>query len=384
MTYVLSIDWLAIHCHWCPPSAPVDSPIHSEKQVKHEEWEPSETDGSLLCAYPWRYKLADYGTRQFSRLYYVSIPNAEGGWDDFAEIQASPHSGILNPNSVIIRFVNRALYTPDFWTLADRLLLDNDFVFKGISRIDLCADQNDFFEIAPLALIEGFAAKKLRHVGRGVGALYFNHGVMHDRLTGTKDYGVRFNGLSFGTHTSDCRVYLYNKTFELLTQGDKPWIRDRWTQAGLDVTCVWRLEVSIKSAGCKFKCKQSGEKVEITTESAKDDDELSKIFHTFEHKLFAFVKNRRGITNISREPRIQLYDGKPMYIRGAIRNISSGKRFEKMFIKALYQLGDLYRGSEINDDALLAQEFAVRIASATDQTEWMSRKLPTWERPTHK
>lgn len=373
MIYVLSIDWLAVHCHWCPPVTE-----HSG------EWIPSSSDATLLGAYPWRYKLADYGTRQFSRLYYVSMPNPEGGWDDFAEIQASPHSGILNSNSVIVRFVNRALYLPDFWDLADRLLMDNHFEFRGISRIDLCADQNDFVDLTPLSLIEGFAGRRLRHIGRGVGALYFNHGVMRDKLTGTKEYGVKYNGLSFGTHSSDCRVYLYNKSFELLTQGEKPWIRDRWTAAGLDGSNVWRLEVSIKSAGCKFKDRQTGERVEITADGAKDSDELSKIFHTFEHKLFAFVRNRKGITNISREPRIQLYEGKPLYIRGTIRNVSPGKRFEKMFIKALYQFGDLYRGSEISDDSLLAQEFAVRLAAATDQTVWMQSKLDEWDKPTHK
>ena len=109
MTYVISIDWLAIYCHFCPPSRSLDSADDSRSD-RDVDWEPVEGDGSMFGAYAWRYKLEDFGTRQFSRLYRVAIPNAEGGWDDFCEVQAKPHSGILKKESIVIRFVNRVLY----------------------------------------------------------------------------------------------------------------------------------------------------------------------------------------------------------------------------------------------------------------------------------
>ena len=385
MIYTISIDWLAIHCHWCPPVQPVESVAVAAPDGLATDWQPFfGTEQTIDGAYPWRFKLEEYGTRQFSRLYRVAIPNSEGGWDDFAEIQASPHSGILNRASVIVRFVNRALYSHDFWELAGKLLEDQQFRFVGISRIDICGDFNQFKHCTPTQLIEDFAAKRLRHIGRGVGALYFDHGIMVDKITRSKDYGVKYTGLSFGTHSSDVRVYLYNKTFELLTQGDKPWIRDRWSLVGLDPLNVWRLEISIKAKGMHFKDKQTGEKVTIELDAAKSDDSLGKIYHTFVTKKFAFVKNHRGITNITREERIQLFDLHPIYIHRCIRNISPGKRFEKMFIKALYQLGDLYRGGDIRDDGLLAQSLAFDIANSTDLSSWMADKIPTWEKPTHK
>lgn len=366
MTYAISIDWLSVHCHYMP------------ERSGALQWEPSEADGSLFGRYPFTYRLAEYGTRQFARLHYVSMPNPEGGRDDFAEVQSVPHSGILCARSVIVRFVNRALYLPDFWELAERFLTENNFAFQGITRIDICADFNDFKTISPLSLIEQFAAKKLRHVGRGVGALYFNHGVIRG------EYGVNYTGLSFGTHSSDCRVYLYNKSFELLTQGDKPYIRDLWTAIGLDVHHVWRLEVSIKSKGCKFKDRMTGEEITITPANTADRDGLTKIFHTFERKLFAFVTNRKGIKNITREPRIELFDASPVYSRGTIRNVSCGNRLDKMIIKALYQLGDLYRGAANIETADLAQSFAVNIAESTDLAGWMSERITEWEKPTHK
>lgn len=389
MIYTINIDWLAVHCHYCPPRTSVnESEPETARPGNVDEWEPVEAEGGdMFAALPWRYKLAEYGTRQFSRLHFVRMRNAAGGWDDFAEVQSCPHSGILNRSSVIVRFVNRALYLPDFWELANRLLSDNNFVFVGISRIDICADFNQFKCMSPLSLIESFAAKKLRHIGKGVGALYFNHGIGAEKDAFGKpspDYGVQYTGLSFGTHSSDLRVYLYNKTFELDTQGDKPWIRDTWKAVGLDIRNVWRLEVSIKSKGCSFKDKITGKVVDIDITNAANDDELSKIFHTFALKKFAFVKNHRGIKNISREPRLQLFNLHPIYAHKTIRNVSPGNKFERMFLKALYQLGDLYRGADVHDDALTAQSLAYDIADATDLSAWLAKKIPEWEKPTHK
>lgn len=380
MTYCISIDWLSMFCLHDHPSRPGD-PIRNSA-----DWVPAVSDGhgEIDGVYDWQYKLEAYGTRQFARLHKVTIPNPDGGRDEFAEVQSCPYSKILNRGSIIVRFTNRALYMHDFWELADRFLRENHFEFKSISRIDICADFNQFATYDPKKLIEDFAGKKLRHVGRGVGSLYFNHGVMMDTETGVRDYGIKYNGLAFGTHSSDCRVYLYNKSFELLTQGDKPWIRDIWLRYGLDQTKVWRLEVSIKGKGCKFKCKQSGKKILINADNSRDPEEIATIYHSFVAKLFKFVKNRKGITNISREPAITLFDGHFHYIRGVIRNKTGAGRTEKMVIKALYQLGDLYRGMELHDMHMLGQTFAVELANSCDLNEWLGHKINDWEKPIHK
>ena len=371
MIYTISIDWLSLFCLY--PSASSD-------------WRPVTGDASTFDApYPWRYRVADYGTRQFKILTFVDMPNEQGGWDDFAEVQSAPASKVLNARGVVVRFVNRVLYRPDMWDLVEKFLKDNSFDFHSISRVDICGDFNQFETIAPAELIRQFAAKKLRHVGRGIGALSFNHGIFKDIRTGAKDYGVNYTGLSFGTHASDCRVYLYDKSFELLTQGDKPWIRDRWRAVGLDPRAVWRLEVSIKGKACKFRDRLSGADITITpTDMADSSAYLAKIYHTFVQKLFAFVVNRRGITNISREPRIRLFSLHPIFVRHVLRNVSGSSRIEKMIIKALYTIGDNYRGAEMDDMQTLAQTFAVGIADACDLNEWMSRKSDEWKVKTHK
>lgn len=358
MIYALSIDWLSLFCLNMSP----------------EEYHPVTKPGLAT----FDYKHESFGTRCFSEFYRVRIANEDGGWDEFAEVQAKPYSSILPEYAIIVRFCNRTLYMPNFWELAEDFMQQNEFSCQGISRIDICADFNDFATLSPISLIEGFAAKRFRHIGRGVGALYFNHQVVH------KQYGLHYTGLSFGTHSSDAHVYLYNKTFELDTQGDKPWIREIWRNAGLDIRNVWRLEVSIKSSGLKFKDKTSKQEIKVDMPMIYEQSALDKVYHTFVSKLFAFIRNRADITNVSREPRIVLFDSKPAYDRGAIRNLSPGDRMEKILIKHLYQFADRYRGLDIFKAQETSQHLANCLAYATDLHDWYEQKQKEWEKPIHK
>ena len=356
MIYVLSVDWLSVFCIYAGDG---------------DTWQPaSDTKFS--------YKREDFGTRCFSVFHRVRITNNEGGWDEFAEVQSVPYSAILPPYAIIIRFVNRMLYADNFWELANSFLSLNQIEIRGISRIDICADFNQFATIDPIALIEGFAAKKFRHIGRGVGALAFNHEVKN------KQYGVNYTGLTFGTHSSDAHVYLYNKSFELVTQGEKPWIRERWKRVGLDQREVWRLEVSIKSAALKFKDKSTGGKIEVSPVMIQEDAGLDKIYHTFVRKLFSFIHNKPDIKNVTREPRIVLFDGAPAYDRGTLSNLSPGNRMERILIKQLWQMSDNYRGGYIYRAKDTARDFAYRIANATGLYEWLEQKQTEWETQIHK
>ena len=356
MIYVLSIDWLSIFCIYA-----------GEGDI----WSPVEGNG-------FTYQKEDFGTRSFSRFHRVRLANSEGGTDEFAEVQSVPYSSILPPYAIIIRFVNRQLYAANFWELADAFLQQNRISCKGISRIDICADFNQFATMTAKALIEGFAAKTLRHIGRGVGALYFDHKVTHG------EYGVNYTGLTFGTHASDAHVYLYNKSFELFTQGDKPWIRERWKRVGLDVREVWRLEVSIKSAGLKFRDKKTKQDITVGINEVYDGDELDKVYHTFVKKLFAFIRNPMTGKNVTREPRIVLFDSRPAYDRGSICNLSPGNRMERIMIKSLWQLSDRYRGYAMSEARETARNLAESLAASTGLYHWLEEKQQEWETPIHK
>lgn len=355
MIYVLSIDWLSVFGIFAGEG---------------DTWTPVEHEG-------FAYQQEKFGTRCFSRFHRVRIANAEGGWDEFAEVQSVPYDGsVLPPYAIIVRFVNRVLYMPDFWEVTGRFLALNQIEVRGISRIDICADFNQFATMDPRALIEGFAAKKYRHIGRGVGSLGFNHGVVK------KDYGVNYTGLTFGTHSSNAHCYLYNKTFELDTQGDKPWIKERWKRVGLDIRYVWRLEVSIKSGGLKFKDKKTKSTIQVDHSMVQELDSLDKIYHTFVKKLFSFVVNRPDIKNITREPRLVLFEDRPAYDRGAISNSSPGNRMERILVRSLWQLSDSTRGMWSAREE--SQHLARSLAAATGLWEWLETKRTEWETPIHK
>lgn len=354
--YVLSIDWLSVCCIYAGEG---------------DEWQP-------VHSQEFDYKRESFGTRCFSVFHRARIANSEGGWDEFAEIQSVPYSSILPPYAIILRFVNRVLYMPDFWEVAGRFLALNHIEIRGISRIDICADFNQFATMDPKALIEGFAAKKYRHIGRGVGSLGFNHGVIGG------EYGVNYTGLTFGTHSSDAHVYLYDKTFELLTQGDKPWIKERWKRVGLDMRRVWRLEVSIKSGGLKFKDRKTKEVIEVGTDMVGEDAGLDKVYHTFVKKLFSFIVNKPKISNVTREPRLVLFEDKPAFDRGSISNLSPGNRMERILLRSLWQMSDVYRGAFIFNAQSEARAFATRLARATGLDNWLLEKQNNWETPIHK
>lgn len=355
MIYVLSIDWLSVYG------------IFAGEGLC---WTPVEGQG-------FSYKREDFGTRCFSRFDRVRIENANGGTDEFAEVQSVPYDGSVLPSyAIMVRFVNRVLYMPDMWEMVNRFLSLNQLEIRGISRIDICADFNQFATIDPKALIEGFAAKRFRHIGRGLGSLGFNHGVNNG------DYGVNYTGLTFGTHASDAHCYLYDKSFELLTQGDKPWIKERWKRVGLDIQKVWRLEVSIKSKGLKFKDKKTQSIVEIDAPMISEEDALDKIYHTFIKKLFSFVVNHPNIKNISREPRLVLFEDKPAFDRGSLPNSSPGGRAERVLVRSLWQLADRYRGMFYTKEE--AQRLAECLACSTGLYHWLEDKKLEWETPIHK
>lgn len=356
MKYALSIDWLSFYC--VSTSGVLDESVHK-----------------------YGYELAPHGTRQFKQLIYCTLNGEE-----FAEVQQIPCSHILKEGSLIVKFCNRFLYHLNLWHYVAEFMQLHQLRILNVSRVDICADFNTFKNgLHPISLVKGFLDSTYRHVGRGNGSAYFNH---FSRKEGkcSKSY-LNYTGLKFGSRESAATVYLYNKSFELLTVHDKPHIRKLWDKVGLQNTkdCpVWRLEVSITSKGMKFKNKESGQEVTISRDLLTVDDDLSIIYHTFVRSLFSFVKNREGITNITREPRIELFNGEPFITRTTTSYGDAGDRAERILIKQLWQMCDKYRGSEILADEGVAKMLGVELARSCDLTEWLERKQNVWSKPKRK
>lgn len=354
MNYCLAIDWLSFFC---------------------------ECDLGYINEYipDFGYRLAPHGTRQYRQLITVTLRGI-----DLFEVQQQPCSSILNPKSLIIKVCNRWLYQGGLWYLVNKFLSLNHIRVLNISRIDICADFNAFHGgLSPVSLIEGFLSAKYRHIGRGIGNAHFNHFAKREGKYSRSH--VNYTGLSFGSNESAARAYLYNKSFELLTVKDKPWVREMWQECGLSNTPqapVWRLEISIKSKGMQFRDKETSDIIKIDENRVQHSDFVKLIYHTFVYSLFSFVRNREGITNISREPRMQLFSGEAYLKRCALSSQSAGNRAERILIKSLWQLSEKYHGNDIVNDEGISKLLATNLAANTGLLQWLMDKRETWNKPT--
>lgn len=362
MRYGLSIDWLSFLVKFD------DDEFITYNDVEH----------GISCRLQWGYKKQPHGTRQFRDLYEVFH-----GGEPFAEVQCNPYSGILERGTGIVKINNRLLYSLNMWYYWTTFCEEHNLHVLSLSRCDICADFNSLQNYDCIDFVHDFLDAKLRHKGKGIGAAYFNH---YAKKVGVYSKAVvKYTGLSFGARTSGVRVYLYNKSFELRTVKDKPYIRDFWKAAGLDISKdVWRLEVSITSQAKRFKNKATNETETITSDSLRNGSELLRIYHTFIRKYFAFVRNRDNITNISREPVIELLPPTGFYEHGTLREVSCSNRTEKILIKQLWQLSETYRGFGLHTDADITKTMAVDLASSCDLQEWFDEKEQTWQRATKK
>lgn len=351
MIYALSIDWLSLYCENLTGTLDLECDI-------------------------FEYHKEPHGTRQYAELYKVVYMG-----ELLCEVQQIPHSKILNSRTLIVKFANRQLYMREFWGRVTYFLHSHNLRVLNISRLDICADFNTFAnDYHPAQFIEDFLGSKIRHVGRGQGGAYFDHGAR--KKDGQSVSYLRYSGLFFGSRESDARVYLYNKSFELATQGDKPYIREMWQQVGLKNDKehdVWRLEVSLKSKSMEFRDKNTDELVSITMQSIMYNEFLYRVYFSYVAALWAFIRNRQGITNVTREPRLVLFEGQPNYLRGVISYCSAGNRAEKILIRQLWTASDTYRGRESLADSAKSREIAKDLAACTGLNDWLVEKSKNWK-----
>lgn len=353
MKSVISIDWLSLFCV-CPAG-------HF-----------GQNQNTILQ--PWQYKKREYATQMYKEMYDVYLYKRK-----ICEVQCEPRNGLMRSDSVLVKFENRLLYCKDLWDIVGQFLDNHYLVVNNITRLDLCCDFNRLVYGDPEQLILDFLNSKIRHKGKGNGTAYFVHYNKQDKFQPGTIQHLKYNGISFGNRTSDIRAYMYNKTYELLTVKDKPYIRDNWISAGLDLTkAVWRLEVSIKGGGFDLVIKDNGQKLMVNLAELQGD--IKRLFFAYAKKYFAFVRNERPILNITREPLIKLFDEQTSALNiGIVRDIGCSNQSDKVFIKALHTAADRFPYANIDKDLIRA--ISEEIAYSVDLGTWRLNKLQEWDIP---
>lgn len=232
LTRCCNLDWLEVYCLE-PKGQPRDPAYFSELG--------------------YEVKQRAYGSPQYRQMFTIIE-------DKFPviEVRRDPYSlrsqgGIFPANACHIRLSNRTCYFVEPITFLRRFLIAHGFLYQSISRIDICLDFNEFDDgTSPEKFIKRYMKGELAKINQ-----------CNLSAHGKDKWRERvWNSLKWGAPTSAITTKIYNKSLELSEVHDKFYIRDAWSEAGLDCNRdVWRIEFSINSQGQTLQNKRSGEYV---------------------------------------------------------------------------------------------------------------------------
>lgn len=221
-------------------------------------WEPIEPrDMDYFISRGFVVQDRGYGTKHWAQMF--TLLDDQG--NEFMEVRRCPRKGaqdhhtIYPDNACNLRLVNRyCYYDTAAWIMAD-FIEKHDYQVRRIFRLDLCIDITRFDK-------GDKPADVMRRIVNHVYAkVYQSERTTHgrDRWNTCDD-----NSISWGRKKSMVVTRFYNKSLELATVKDKPWIRQAWFEAGLipdpiqpillddkgEVIgdAVWRVEFQINSS----------------------------------------------------------------------------------------------------------------------------------------
>ena len=235
----------------------------------------------------------DYSTRHFKKIHTIQYRGAQIG-----TTVSEPHSKILAPGSVIIKFDNKLLYSRSAKYIITKLLQKTKLKYKSITRADIARDFHRFAgNLNPQYFIQDFMKGIFIKNGRGKFQTIGEQ--LHENI---------YDYLAFGSRSTGKRIYLYNKSKELKQVGDKPHIVKFWERNGLiKEKTVWRLEFSFKGSQNKIVDLVSGLIDKIFWTDLFDIKKLWEIMSAAINDIFSFKIND-GKKNKSRMPDLQLFN----------------------------------------------------------------------------
>lgn len=273
---MISVDWLQVFC-LMTKSTKIELDGLVEGFYKGSNRFP---DGNYK---EYRLVLSENSSKAYKYIYSVTVQGFE-----VAIIQCSPRSSVLARNSVSIKFSNQVLYSSIYVLLVYDLCASLGLCIKGLTRLDLCYDCNEFYNHRSVKnfldsiFTDKFTKDKqsLRRIGSE--KMYS----VSDKSTGyiVRDY------VKWGSKESPVSLYIYNKTKELKESKDKPYIRKCWQLSGLDLKRdVWRVEISIKSRGLDLLSMSDGELLRLPVEFLESQNCVESLFYTFANKYARFA-----------------------------------------------------------------------------------------------
>lgn len=266
-----------------------------------------------------------YSTRQFKDVFKIYFKKQE-----IATATARPHSPIINPRTVIVKFINDILYSKSAKYFIEKFLRATKLQFKSITRADIARDFHRFIDnLHPQVFIADFFKMKYLKNGRG-----------KFQAIGNQMKVQVYDYLKFGSRSSGRTIYLYNKSKELREVKDKPHIMWYWERNGLfPGPDVWRLEFSFKGNTSKIVDTITGLIEKINWKELFNINTLTKILDTAINQLFSFKIND-GTQNKTRMDDIKLFNSQDTGIK--LMKLPEREDATKIFRTILKKLTDEY------------------------------------------
>ncbi|TRX29643.1 hypothetical protein FNW25_01405 [Flavobacterium franklandianum] len=239
----------------------------------------------------------DYGTKIFASRSDLYFKNEKIG-----TLQHSPRSAILDVNFAQLQFENHLFYThshQELKTLLIYFLVETDYSFKAINRLDICIDKND-----------------KNHNYRNI----YDNIIKGDYLISGRPKNLQsyfetykgksvLNGFQIGKRTSDKIIRVYNKTLSLqLTE--KPYINDFFINNGVKNENIWRFEYQLNSAFFRHLKEIGQTSKEVIQDMTWGIFNKSTLFELLKiaTKGFFELHENTGKSQINKEKKIDLFD----------------------------------------------------------------------------
>lgn len=296
------------------------------------DWLQLNFTGHITPNYIYKITELEFQTRHFKKIYEIHKNGILIG-----TAATKPHSSILRPDMVLMKFDNKLLYDK----LLKNYVLEFIDVFKlkfiNVTRLDISIDFNRFYNnILPEKFIRDF-----------VNCIYLKNGRGKFNIIGSQDFFNTYEYLRFGTHKSGKCIYLYNKSKEFRQVKMKHYIVDTWKENNINVDDdVWRLEASLHGNKFVLLDKDNGDYVNIDINSLFNPSFQSDLMSTCVNDMFSF-KVFDGTKNKSRMKDLKLFDSfdssKKLF---KLSSDIDSNRSDKIFLKKLMSFNNEIRGSD--------------------------------------
>lgn len=226
----------------------------------------------------------DFSTNLFQSIY--SFPDCS---HEMFNISFNPRSEIINKNLVIIKVINKYLYSWDFWASLKKIIKQFKLKYLGVTRIDLC---NDFQYLKngqkAIWLLEEIGKGKIINSVRGKKTIIYKNST-----TQIPSY------IRFGQRSAEVTTYIYNKTEELISVKDKPYIRQIWKNNNFyNFLETYRIEFSFKPDKLHLFDNQTGELIKLDLNFLELRENIYKIYKSLSKKYLKLKPNYHNSNNL--------------------------------------------------------------------------------------